>query len=207
MSENFPRPEFVYFDLGNVLCFFDHAVSAKQMAEVAGSDAATLRRLVYESDLEHRYETGLVTGEQFVAEIAVALRRNLDVPSMLEASSDMFQPNLEILPILTQIRKLGIRIGLLSNTNSAHWNWISRQRFPVVDGWFDPLVLSYQVQVMKPDRRIYEHSAKLANVPSEKIFFTDDRLDNIEGARASGWKAHQFIDVPGLQQIIESWKE
>ncbi len=32
------------------------------MAEVAGSDAATLRRLVYESDLEHRYETGLSPG-------------------------------------------------------------------------------------------------------------------------------------------------
>jgi HAD superfamily hydrolase (TIGR01509 family) len=76
-----------------------------------------------------------------------------------------------------------------------------------VDGWFDPLVLSYEVQVMKPDRRIYEHSAKLAKVLPEKIFFTDDRLDNIEGARASGWNAQQFIDVPSLQRFVESWKE
>ncbi len=207
MNETFSRPEFVYFDLGNVLCFFDHAVSAKQMADVAGSDAATMRRLVYQSDLEHRYESGLVTGEQFVEEIALALGRTLDVPAMLEASSAMFEPNLEILPVLQQIRDLGIRIGLLSNTNWAHWNWISLQRYSVVDGWFDPLVLSYEVQVMKPDRRIYEHSAKLANVLPEKIFFTDDRLDNIEGARASGWNAQQFIDVPSLQRFVESWKE
>lgn len=206
MSQVFSRPDFVYFDLGNVLCFFDHAVSAQQMAEVAGSDAVTLRRLVYESDLEHRYETGLVSGEQFVDEIARALDRKLDVAAMLEASSAMFTPNLDMLPVLESLREMGIRIGLLSNTNWAHWDWISRQRYSVVEGWFDPLILSFEVQSMKPDFRIYEHSCKLAKVPPEKIFFTDDRLDNIEGARKAGWQAHQFTGVPALRQIVESWK-
>ncbi|MDZ4848747.1 MAG: HAD family phosphatase [Pirellulaceae bacterium] len=200
------RPAFVYFDLGNVLCFFDHATSARQMAEVAGSDSATLRRLVFESDLEHRYETGLITGEDFVAEIADKLECKLSTAEMLEAASAMFQPNLAILSVLESIRDLGIPMGLLSNTNKAHWEWISRQHYPVVDGWFDPIILSYEVKVMKPDRTIYELATARANVSAERIFFTDDRHDNCRGAKAANWQVFQFVDAASLLKVVQGWR-
>ena len=200
------RPDFVYFDLGNVLCFFDHEISTRKMAQVAGSDPATIRRLVYEADLEHRYETGLITGEEFVAEIASGLNRSLSTADMLEAASAMFEPNLDILPVLEAIREMGIPIGLLSNTNQAHWEWIVRQNYPVVNGWFDPIILSYEVKAMKPARTIYDLSTQRAGVPAARIFFTDDRLDNIEGAKAASWQVSQFVDAESLLKTVESWR-
>lgn len=199
------RPEFVYFDLGNVLCFFDHSQSARQMAEVAGSDEQTLRRLVYESDLEHRYESGLIDGQAFAAEISDAIGRKLDTATILEAGSAMFRPNVEMLRVLEAVRAMNIRMGLLSNTNQAHWDWIRRQRYSVVEGWFDPVVLSFEVQAMKPDRRIYEQSTALTGVDPRKIFFIDDRLDNIEGAKAFGWETWRFLDTDELLRVVESW--
>jgi putative hydrolase of the HAD superfamily len=184
---------------------FDHAQSARQMAEVAGSDEKSLRRIVYESDLEHRYETGLITGDEFVDEIAAALDRSLDTAAMLEAASAMFRPNFEMLRTLQTIRQKGIRMGLLSNTNAAHWDWICRRRYAVVEGWFDPVVLSYEVNLMKPDTKIYEHSTALVGIEPSEIFFTDDRLDNIEGAERFGWQTRQFISAEDLLLAVEAW--
>jgi len=199
------RPDFVYFDLGNVLCFFDNHLSARQMAEVAGSDPATIRRLVFESDLEHRFETGLISGEEFVAEIAARLDRSLSTVDMLEAASAMFQPNLEIFPVLEAIRKMGIPMGLLSNTNQAHWEWICKQNYPVVQGWFDPIILSFEVKAMKPAPTIYDVARQRASFPADRIFFTDDRLDNIEGAKAASWQVSQFLDAASLLKLVEGW--
>ncbi len=200
------RPDFVYFDLGNVLCFFDHEVSARQMADVAGTDSATIRRLVFESDLEHRYEMGLITGEEFVAEIESSLGRSLSTADMLEAASAMFEPNMEILPVLEAIREQRVPMGLLSNTNQAHWEWIYRQNFPIVNGWFGPIILSYQIKAMKPARTIYDVAAQQAGVPAERIFFTDDRIDNIEGAKEALWQVSQFSDAASLLEIVRSWQ-
>ena len=40
------RPEFFYFDLGNVVYFFDYALSASQASAVTGTDEATLRAAI-----------------------------------------------------------------------------------------------------------------------------------------------------------------
>ena len=45
---------------------------------------------------------------------------------------------------------------------------------------------------MKPEPKIYAESARLAGVRPEEIFFTDDRADNVAGAREAGWDAVLF---------------
>jgi HAD superfamily hydrolase (TIGR01509 family) len=175
------------------------------MATVARSTPETIRRLVFESDLEHRYETGLITGKEFVEEISRKLDRVIPVEAMLEAASAIFQPNLEMLGVLQAIRDRGIPMGLLSNTNAAHWEWIIRQNYPVVDGWFDPIVLSYEVKAMKPNRLIYDHATNEAKVAASDIFFVDDRIDNVVGAEQAGWRAEPFQDVAKLLKRVGAW--
>jgi HAD superfamily hydrolase (TIGR01509 family) len=175
------------------------------MAEVAQSDPRTIRQLVFESDLEHRYETGLISGEEFVAELSEKLGRSISVERMLEAASAIFRPNLDILPALQAIRDRKIPMGLLSNTNPAHWQWIVHQKYPVVEGWFEPIVLSYEVKSMKPAQSIYEFATRQSGVAADRIFFTDDRPDNIEGAKAASWQVSQFTDAESLLRVIRSW--
>ena len=58
-------PRFLYFDLGNVLLFFDHRLACRQMGALAGVAEETVWQIVFESDLEMRYEAGDIDDREF----------------------------------------------------------------------------------------------------------------------------------------------
>jgi len=200
------RPDFVYFDLGNVLLYFDHGLATRRMAKLAGVTTEQMRSFVFEGPLQNEYETGLISGVQFVSRISDSIGRELDVAEMLQAAADMFIPNSHILSILSEIRDLGIPMGLLSNTCEAHWVWISELGYPQVTGWFSPIILSYEVKSMKPDPHIYNEAQRLAGHRASGIFFTDDRVENVEAARKAGWTAEVFVNADRLREIVASWR-
>jgi HAD superfamily hydrolase (TIGR01509 family) len=57
---------------------------------------------------------------------------------------------------------------------------------------------------MKPEARIYQHAILLAGVPAAQVFFTDDRLENVEGARAVGIDAVLFTSTEQLRNDLRS---
>ena len=200
------RPDFVYFDLGNVLLYFDHSLALRNMARVAGITAEQMRRIVFDGTLQVEYETGSISGVQFVSRISDSIGKDLDVPDMLQAAADMFVPNPQILPVLERIRDFGIPMGLLSNTCEAHWKWIGERGYRQVLGWFAPVILSYEVRSMKPDAHIYREAQRQAGHDAPRIFFTDDRAENVEAAKNAGWMAEVFVSADRLMDTVERWK-
>jgi glucose-1-phosphatase len=200
-----PRPEFIYFDLGNVLLYFDHGLALRSMAKIAGVDPARLREVIMDSELQNEYETGWISGEEFIDRIAKTLDRPLDSKEMLQAAADMFVPNATILPVLEYVERLGIPAGILSNTCEAHWNWILHMRYPQVVDRFSPVILSYEVNSMKPDEGIYRVATERAGRDPSQIFFTDDRQENIEAAKKFGWHGATFTSGDRLMDIIQHW--
>ena len=205
VKPEFAKPEFMYFDLGNVLLYFDHSLAMRSMAKIANVDPQRMHAVIMQSDLQIEYETGLITGEEFIDRIAQSLDRSLDTNEMLQAAADMFVPNAQILPVLHHVKSLGIPIGLLSNTCEAHWNWILHMKYPQVVDWFVPVILSFEAKSMKPDSQIYRIAAERAGREPSKIFFTDDRHDNVEGARREGWMAEPFTSADRLMDIGRHW--
>lgn len=199
------RPKFVYFDLGNVLLFFDHGIAARSMAKVIGVEPEVIRRTVFDSELQIGYERGERTTREFVSILEEQFGKPLCIDALKEAAADIFVPNANILPVLEKIRRMQIPMGLLSNTCEAHWEWILRMRYPQVLGWFDPIVLSYEVQRMKPEPEIYQVATSLANVSPGDIFFTDDRVENIDGAIQAGWQASVFTSADRLMDQVSAW--
>jgi putative hydrolase of the HAD superfamily len=55
---------------------------------------------------------------------------------------------------------------------------------------------------MKPDPRIFRLAIEKAGVAPEKIFFADDRIENVEGARLAGIEAIQFKSEKQLRQEL-----
>ncbi len=200
------RPDFVYFDLGNVLLYFDHALAARKMAAVAGISPAQMRSIVFEGRLQIEYETGSISGAQFVSRISDFIGRELDVADMLQAAADMFIPNQHILPVLESIRDMGIPMGLLSNTCEAHWNWIGKLAYPQVGDWFRPVILSYKVKSMKPDALIYQEAQRHSGHDGSAIFFTDDRPENVDAAKRAGWMAEVFVSADRLMETVRRWR-
>ncbi len=200
------RPDFVYFDLGNVLLYFDHSLSMRKMAKVADIAADQMHSIVFDGNLQIEYESGWISGSQFVSRISDTIGRELDVADMLQAAADMFIPNPHILPVLERIRGLGIPMGLLSNTCEAHWNWIGERGYPQVHGWFAPVILSYEVRSMKPDAHIYLEAQRHAGHDASRIFFTDDRAENVDAARKAGWRAEVFVNADRLMDTVDGWQ-
>ena len=200
------RPDFVYFDLGNVLLYFDHNLAARKMAKVAGICVEQMRSVVFDGTLQEEFETGSIGGAQFVARISNAVGKKLDADDMLQAAADMFIPNAHIIPVLEKIRDLSIPMGLLSNTCEAHWHWIDELGYPQVRGWFTPVILSYEVKSMKPNEHIYKEAERHSGHEGARIYFTDDRLENVEAAKKIGWMAEVFVNADRLMKTVESWR-
>ena len=197
-----PAIEYVFFDLGNVLVHFDTAIAVRNIAALVERDERQVFEAFYGSGLELAYERGELDDEA----LAEAFRRSLGVScataDLLRAMSDMFTPNTAMEAVIASLEAADIPAGILSNTCASHWQWILSRRWPVTHGWFRDAVLSYEIMHMKPEAEIYQAAAEVAGVPPEAIFFTDDRPENVAGAKRAGWRAELFVDVPRLTKTL-----
>ena len=197
--------KFVYFDLGNVLVTFDPRIVAARLAEEAACGLDQVLNTVFVSDLQRRYETGLVNDDQYASEINQMLGSQLPTAQVMTAISEMFQPNWPMIEILEEVRSAGVPMGILSNTCDAHWQWLMQQDWPMLHGWYEHQILSYRVGSMKPSRGIYEASEQACGLAGARIFFTDDRPENIAAAAHRGWATHRFEAPAALLQSLKQW--
>ena len=96
----------------------------------------------------------------------------MDRNALIDASSDIFTLNEPIVPLLDELRRLGVRLVLLSNTHPWHVDFV-RRRFDVLDR-FDELVLSYAVGAVKPEPAVFEATVKALRCSPSEAFYTDD---------------------------------
>ena len=65
------------------------------------------------------------------------------------------------------------------------------------------VTVSAHLQLLKPDRAIYDaHVASFGLVPEASLFI-DDSEKNVEGARAAGWQAVHFTNAETLKGDLE----
>lgn len=196
---------FVYFDLGNVLVYFDHERAVTQLAELTQRPPDLVRRLVFASRLQDQYETGIINCDQFAGTLIDQLETPRQAHEILEAISAIFEPNVAMESVLDWLTRENVPFGILSNTCRAHWNWLQAKRWPVINGRFRHSVLSFEVKSMKPQENIYRHCEQLVGCEPSRIFFMDDRIENVEAAQRRGWAARQFRRVDELQSQLVKW--
>ena len=198
---------FVYFDLGKVMVNFDHQIAVQNLGRLSGCGAETIDDAVFGSGLQDRYETGLVDSATYAATVNQSLGTSLSTDEITEAVSAIFTLNEPILTALEMLDRAGIPMGVLSNTCEAHWEWIVRRGWKIPGNWFREIVLSYEVQSMKPNSKIYEVCEQKAACEPGDIFFTDDRQENIEAAQARGWNTYLFRSADELCKHLATWLE
>ena len=93
----------------------------------------------------------------------------------------------EIPAVLEAIKKMGLKIGLISNVNSRGQVPAYLKKYGIIQ-YFDPIVLSSEYGRRKPDPAIFHYAARLANVPASACLYVGDRIiRDIEGARRAGY--------------------
>lgn len=194
-------PEFIYFDMGNVLLHFSHEREAEQIARVAGLKPAAVWKLLFEDGLHWQAERGELRPQAFYDRFCELTGTRPDYRAFLDAGNDIFSLNAAIVTVVESLRAAGARLGVLSNTSEAHWEHCTR-RFPIMTACFPVHALSFRIGVMKPDPRVYSAAAELAGAACEKILFIDDRPDNVLAARAAGWQAVVFESAGQLAEEL-----
>ncbi len=179
-------PQAVVFDLGKVLVDFDFSISARKIAAGGRMSPEEVQQFIDHSPLLYRFETGLLTNEQFYEEVcrATGFRDSFAVFSRYFA--DIFWPIEPMVAWNERLRAAGLPTFIFSNTNELAVNHI-RQSFPFF-AHFDGYVYSYQHGAMKPSPAIYEVLESLAGRRGPEILYLDDRRENIEGGRTRGWQ-------------------
>jgi len=203
MVEYGMQPQFIYFDMGNVLLPFSHEKMAEQMARVAGVEAKRAWNILFEDGLEWAFERGELTRDQFYDRFCEAAGSWPDLAALDQAGNDIFELNAPIMGLIGRLVCAGYRLGVCSNTSPSHWDHCTI-RYRYLTTMFAIHALSFRLQAIKPDPRFYAGATKLAGVEPGKILFADDRADNVAAAKAAGWDAVQYESVSQLNQALRS---
>jgi 2-haloacid dehalogenase len=99
--------------------------------------------------------------------------------------------------ILSELRAAGIRLVALSNW-SAEMFPIAQERFEFL-AWFEGIVISGDVGVNKPDRRIFEHLVERFGIEPADALFIDDSPANVDAATTRGFRTILFTDATALR--------
>lgn len=161
----------VLFDYGGVLSEGGRAGCVpRSIAKVYKIDVSELAN---DADVFVRAPRGQITKEEYFAELN---RRHPDGPRLnLEnylASQDIFEKSLPVYDLAARLRQNGIKTGILSNINDIAADELRRRGF--YDG-FDPIVLSYQEKMAKPDPKFYQLALERLGCAAEEVLFIDDQ--------------------------------
>ncbi len=94
------------------------------------------------------------------------------------------------IPTLERLRKLGLKVGLL--TNAANEEGIRRQRAKLemlgLSDKFDEILISGEVGIQKPDRRIFDIMTDRIGIPAENMLYVGDHpINDVAGSKSAGY--------------------
>ncbi len=195
------------FDMGNVLLHFSHQKMCRQIGELCNASADEIHQLLFDSGLQLDFERGRYSKEEFHALVNQCRpNRGANVEFGLEdfmrASSDIFELNAPMLPVLDALKVRGHRLLLLSNTSIAHVEFIQRQ-FDLLHR-FDDFILSYEAGATKPDPAIYAAALEKIDCDPTECFYTDDIAEYVAAGRSHGFHAEVFSDARTLIGQLEN---
>lgn len=181
----------IVWDLEGVLLHTRDADVPTSVARRLNVPVEQMRRAFY-SDFNERVDAGEFTQDDFWNHIL----DTLDLPQEDKKHLlDFFYQDFFIDPeVLNDVRQYHqhYQTSLLSNYSEAlrpmladHWR---------MDGAFDQIVISCEVHMIKPHVDIYQYTLQKLGCTANEVIFIDDKAVNIDGARAVGMQAFQFLN-------------
>lgn len=189
----------VLFDIGNVLLKFDFSIALAKVAAACDvhDPVDVLARI---DQIKAGYEDGQIDRPAFLRSVFDLLRYRGSEAEFISAWEEIFDPNEPMISLVKQLHGR-LPLYLLSNTSDIHREYFFRE-YPFFQ-CFTEGIYSYEVQLSKPKREIYEIAAWKIGIEPEHTFFIDDLLPNIEAARAFGFHAHHYHHDRHAQLLAE----
>jgi putative hydrolase of the HAD superfamily len=200
-----PPIEAILYDLGNVILPFNNYQIAEKLSRSAQrkefQDPQKLFSYLFDlqKGVINRFDAGEVSPREFFQSIRENLGLSLSFDEFVPIWTDIFVEDQEVSQIILS-QKGRWRLGLLSNTDPLHFNYIL-SNFPIVKA-FDTWILSYEVGFKKPAVEIFQKAIEWASVEPQKILFIDDVKTHVDVAISLGVHGIHFISAEQLKKEL-----
>jgi putative hydrolase of the HAD superfamily len=233
--------EAVVFDWGGTLSIYADIelidmwhLAADHLARVTGRDASEIRDKLLAAEMRYWKSVSETQHTGTLGDILEAESRalGLDVTGAVVSEAaqrhlDAWTPHIrhhdDAIAALTELRRSGLKLGLLSNT---HWPESFHERFLERDGLahlIDVRAYTSNMSHSKPHRAAFEHVLERLGVAPDRAVMVGDRpIDDVWGAQQVGmrgvWRPHPASPELGsvkpdavirtlleLPQLIAAW--
>ena len=193
--------EAILFDLGRVIVDFDMNPTIETLTGHSPLERQKFEEILWDTGWIRRYERGEVSTRDFYHFLRRDAGLEMEYQEFYRCWAEVFEPELIVSEDL--LAELGRRypMGLISNTNEAHAEYI-RVHYGVFQH-FDHHILSYQVGSLKPDRKIFECAIEAMGKVPERLLFIDDREENVSAGSQLGMRTHRFESLAGLGRAFQ----
>ncbi len=192
----------ILWDLGGVLLRTEDWEPRRRLDEMLDLPSGNIYKLVFESEMSRKATIGEAANDDIWKWVGEQLELSRD--ELAHVRDEFWSGDKIDMDLIRFIRahKTETIMGLLSN------GWPSTRRF-IDEHWhiadiFDDMIISAEVGLAKPDRRIYQLALDRLGVDAEQTIFIDDLDENIQGARELGIHGIYFQDPQAvLEELID----
>ena len=170
----------IVFDLGGVVFEIDKNQAVRRFNEVGFEDAASYLDSFAQVGIFGDLESGKITAEQFRLQLSELAGKQLSMDDCAYG----WQGYVVNLPQRNLDKFIELRHG--------------------IDYYFNALYLSYEMGIMKPERRIFEMMLKGENAKPEETVFIDDSAHNVQAAAALGIHVLQPDNGANWHDMLET---
>jgi len=172
----------VIFDIGGVL--LDNPASDMRSYISNNLGISEKEYIERSSLLIPNFQKGLISEKEFWLKVTQGLVLQEKFPESLwkEAIISAFSPKKEMLSLILNLQKLGLKIGILSNTEVPVVNYLQEIDFCP----YDVIVYSCLEKTSKPDKAIYLVTIERFGMKPSELVFIDDAIENVMAGQSIG---------------------
>lgn len=193
----------VVFDLGKVLLDWSPGYFYRPHF---GDDEAALERFLAEV-VSPEWIAEMDAGKPIATAIAERCSRHPDHAELIGLWRDGWTTMLRgeiagTVAILTELRARGTRLYAITNFSTETYPHAC-ERFGFLS-WFEHTVVSGELGIIKPDRRIFDHAIERCRLDPARSVFIDDMPANVATAQSCGFHAVRFTSPEALRSSLVS---
>lgn len=191
----------IILDMGNVLLDYNTEICLNYFLENE-EDKALIRRELFEGLEWREGDLGHITDEERFWGVSkrVPERLHKELKQCAEQWHMCMQPIPGAKEFCGQAREKGFQLYILSNASNSFYEYFPR--FAPID-YFDGVVVSCDIHMVKPDIRIYQYLLDKYSLQPKECFFIDDMEYNVQGARDAGMQGEVFSgDYQKIREYI-----
>lgn len=195
----------IILDMGNVLLEWNKDKILQGVSDTK-KDYLMLDKTIFQSGLWERLDLGTMTRQELVLKVVSMIGNTYQkkVEEVIWNWPSYIDIYTEVFPILSELKKKGHRIFVLSNTSKVFYDLLDEQLSPLKELLYG-FVLSCDIKAIKPDLAMFKEILDKYQLDPANCVFLDDIEDNTSAAQKLGIRAYQVKKRSDVVDILKSY--